>query len=172
MDHLPHDVSLFNQFHALIVYTGKTFCRKMPKCERLPAADAASGKDAPSEAQMSSPLHLTDYAGVIHLHSAYSFDGRAPIAEILAAANESGIDFLLLTDHGTLQARSDGWEGWHDGTLLIVGEEIAPRFNHLLAFQLPESIMPAEDPPDACPAGLSRPRPGRRRDRLHRPPGP
>ncbi len=36
MNHLPHDAPLFNQFHALIVYAGKTFCRKMPKCERCP----------------------------------------------------------------------------------------------------------------------------------------
>jgi hypothetical protein len=100
---------------------------------------------------MSSPLPLTDYTGVIHLHSAYSFDGRASVAEILAAASKSGVDFLLLTDHGTLQAKSDGWEGWHGGTLLIVGEEIAPRFNHLLAFQVPESIILANDPPECFP---------------------
>ena len=91
-------------------------------------------------------LPLTDYTGVIHFHSAYSFDGRAPVAEILAAANENGIDFLLLMDHGTPQARSDRREGWHGGTLLIVGEEIAPRFNHLLAFQRQESMMSVEDP--------------------------
>jgi endonuclease III related protein len=36
MTHLPHDPSLFNQFHALLVYTGKTFCRKSPKCTRCP----------------------------------------------------------------------------------------------------------------------------------------
>ncbi len=96
-------------------------------------------------------IGLTDYTGVIHLHSAYSFDGRAPVAEILTAANKRGIDFLILTDHGTLQARSDGWEGWHGGTLLIVGEEIAPRFNHLLAFQLPDSITSPEDPPGCLP---------------------
>jgi len=74
--------------------------------------------------------NLNDYAGIIHLHSAYSFDGRAPIAEIIGAAKRNEIDFLFLTDHSTLQARSDGWEGWHGRTLLIVGEEIAPRFNH------------------------------------------
>ncbi len=36
MTHLPHNVSLFNQFHALLVYTGKTFCRKTPKCAPCP----------------------------------------------------------------------------------------------------------------------------------------
>ncbi len=100
---------------------------------------------------MTSILNLTDHVGVIHLHSAYSFDGRAPVPEIIAAANKCDLDFLLLTDHGTLQARDDGWEGWHDGTLVIVGEEVAPRFNHLLAFGLEESIMPAADSPEAGP---------------------
>jgi hypothetical protein len=95
-------------------------------------------------------LPLTDYTGVIHRHSFYSFDGHVPVAEILAAAGKSDIDVLLLTDHGTLRARDNGWEGWHGGTLLIVGEEIAPRFNHF-AFQHPESIMTAEDPPDMRP---------------------
>ena len=36
MTHLPHNASLFNQFHALLVYTGKTFCRKIPKCIPCP----------------------------------------------------------------------------------------------------------------------------------------
>lgn len=36
MTHLPHDASLFNQFHALLVYTGKTYCRKIPKCIPCP----------------------------------------------------------------------------------------------------------------------------------------
>jgi hypothetical protein len=96
-------------------------------------------------------LNLKDHAGVIHLHSAYSFDGRTPVAEIIKAANKSGVDFLLLTDHSTLKARDDGFEGWHDGTLLIVGEEIAPRFNHYLAFQLQESVAIAGDPPKLPP---------------------
>ena len=100
---------------------------------------------------MSSPQTLTDYAGVIHFHSVYSFDGRTPVAEIIRAANKSGVDFLLLTDHSTLQARKDGFEGWHDGTLLIVGEEIAPRFNHYLAFQLEESVANAGDLPNMAP---------------------
>ena len=36
MTHLPHDAALFNQFHALIVNAGKTFCRKVPKCDPCP----------------------------------------------------------------------------------------------------------------------------------------
>lgn len=86
-----------------------------------------------------------DYTGVIHLHSAYSHDGRTPVPDILSAARASGIDFLMLTDHSTLQARHDGLEGWHDGILLIVGQEISPRFNHYIAFDIGIPILTPED---------------------------
>lgn len=101
------------------------------------------------EAQSAMPLQ--DYAGVIHLHSAYSFDGRTRVPAILDAAAKCGIDILLLTDHSTLGARMEGFEGWQGGTLLAVGEEIAPRFNHYLAFGLQEAIGCAEREPDLPP---------------------
>jgi len=36
MDNLPEDAHLFNEFHALIVRTGKEFCRKKPRCSQCP----------------------------------------------------------------------------------------------------------------------------------------
>jgi endonuclease-3 related protein len=36
MENLPSDVRLFNQFHALIVNTGKNYCGKSPNCEGCP----------------------------------------------------------------------------------------------------------------------------------------
>jgi len=44
MANLTPDAALFNQFHALLVQTGKTFCRKTPQCApcplgRLPRGD-------------------------------------------------------------------------------------------------------------------------------------
>ena len=96
-------------------------------------------------------MQLNDYTGVIHLHSAYSFDGRTPIAEIITVARQKRLDFLMLTDHSTTRARSEGYEGWHDGTLLVVGEEIAPRFNHYLAFGLGSPIDCAAREPDLSP---------------------
>jgi endonuclease-3 related protein len=44
MDHLPPDVSFFGQYHALIVNTGKTFCRKTPQCAGCPLAVFQVGK--------------------------------------------------------------------------------------------------------------------------------
>jgi endonuclease-3 related protein len=45
MTHLPHNASLFNQFHALLVHTGKTFCRKTPKCDVCPLRILITGYD-------------------------------------------------------------------------------------------------------------------------------
>lgn len=36
MDNLPEDTQLFNEFHALIVQTGKDYCRKKPVCNACP----------------------------------------------------------------------------------------------------------------------------------------
>ena len=36
MAHLPLEVSLFNEYHALLVRLGHTFCRPTPKCDECP----------------------------------------------------------------------------------------------------------------------------------------
>jgi len=36
MDHLPADTALYQEFHALLVHLGKTFCRPKPRCEACP----------------------------------------------------------------------------------------------------------------------------------------
>ncbi|MDA8124440.1 MAG: endonuclease III domain-containing protein [Deltaproteobacteria bacterium] len=36
MAHLPQEVALFNQYHALLVNLGKHFCRKTPRCGICP----------------------------------------------------------------------------------------------------------------------------------------
>jgi len=79
---------------------------------------------------------LYDYAGAIHVHSTLS-DGTGTVEEIVRDAQGAGLDFLLLTDHEHLDARALGYEGWHERLLLLVGEEVTPRFrNHYLAFNI------------------------------------
>ncbi|MBP7431671.1 MAG: endonuclease III domain-containing protein, partial [Candidatus Hydrogenedentes bacterium] len=34
--HLEPDLRLFREYHGLIVYTGKDFCRRTPKCDVCP----------------------------------------------------------------------------------------------------------------------------------------
>jgi len=36
MDHLPSNEKLFNEYHALFVYLGKTVCQKIPRCDICP----------------------------------------------------------------------------------------------------------------------------------------
>ena len=43
MDNLPHDAELFKEFHALIVKTGKDYCRKKPLCPDCPLEQVNRG---------------------------------------------------------------------------------------------------------------------------------
>lgn len=82
---------------------------------------------------------LHDLSCVIHVHSTYS-DGTASMEELIGSTASCGRDVLLLTDHDTLAARRDGWEGWHDKILVGVGVEVSPDRGHYLAFGLSEEI--------------------------------
>lgn len=70
---------------------------------------------------------LYEHTGVIHLCSAYSYDGRTPVPDILKTVWMNRLDFIMRTDHSDVQAREEGIKGWHGDTLLIVGQEIAPQ---------------------------------------------
>ncbi len=39
MENLPHDVALFNEYHALLVALGKSYCRTKPLCQNCSWAD-------------------------------------------------------------------------------------------------------------------------------------
>jgi PHP domain len=85
---------------------------------------------------------LVDVSCVVHVHSTYS-DGTTGVAEIVAAAAAAGADAVLLTDHDSLAARRDGWEGRRDGVCLLVGTEVSPKQGHYLAFGVDEEIAHA-----------------------------
>lgn len=36
MNNLDHDVKLFNEYHALLVYVGKHYCKSEPRCDQCP----------------------------------------------------------------------------------------------------------------------------------------
>jgi len=46
MQHLPHDESLFNEYHALFVRHGKDICRKHPRCQQCCLVSFCSVPDA------------------------------------------------------------------------------------------------------------------------------
>lgn len=84
---------------------------------------------------------MFDYAGSIHFHSSYSYDARVPLPDILKDAAGAGLHFAILTDHFSQDARANGFAGYHKDLLLIVGEEISPRYNHYVALGLTEPLV-------------------------------
>ncbi|MFQ6044334.1 MAG: PHP domain-containing protein [Candidatus Poribacteria bacterium] len=84
---------------------------------------------------------IYEYKGAIHIHSKYS-DGGCGIKGIVKEAQKAGLDYIILTDHESLQALKDGYEGWYDNVLLLVGEEITPRGGyHYLALGIETEII-------------------------------
>ena len=45
MNHLSLDERLFNEYHALFVYLGKTLCKKIPKCDICPLKRIAQSSE-------------------------------------------------------------------------------------------------------------------------------
>ncbi|HUO70345.1 MAG TPA: CehA/McbA family metallohydrolase [Solirubrobacteraceae bacterium] len=88
---------------------------------------------------MERAIGLFDVSCVVHVHSRYS-DGTATVPELLAVASEARADALLLTDHDSLQARRDGWEGEHSGVFLLIGTEVTSKQGHYLAFGVEDEI--------------------------------
>jgi hypothetical protein len=77
---------------------------------------------------------MHDLSCVVHLHSTHS-DGTGTVPEIARAAARARADVVLLTDHDTLAAKSNGEEGWYGDVLLLAGEEVSPlKRDHYLAF--------------------------------------
>ena len=92
---------------------------------------------------------LFHYSGIIHVHSTYS-DGQKSIPEIAAIADALKADFLLMSDHNTLQPKQDGLEGWYGNVLVGIGSELNDKDdkNHYLAFNIEKPVnhkVPASD---------------------------
>src|SRR5512133_3908343 len=83
-----------------------------------------------------------DVSCVVHVHSTFS-DGTATVDEIAADAAAAGADVVVLTDHDSLAARRDGWEGRRNGVVVLVGTEVSPRAGHYLAFGVDREIAHA-----------------------------
>ena len=84
---------------------------------------------------------MFEYVGAMHMHSVYS-DGSGEVLDIVKSASEVGLDYILLTDHNTLRALKEGYEGWHGNTLLLVGCELNDKQNknHYLAFGINQAF--------------------------------
>ena len=80
---------------------------------------------------------MVEYVGAIHMHSVFS-DGSGEVLQITKFAMETGLDFIILTDHNTIRALEEGYENWYGNTLCLVGTEINDKENknHYLALRI------------------------------------
>lgn len=85
---------------------------------------------------------LAEYTAVLHVHSAYSHDGRGSVEEIAEAARRTGVRVVFLTDHNTFAPLAEGKEGWYGDTLVLVGAEITTGSGYLLVLN-PRPDLPA-----------------------------
>lgn len=89
-------------------------------------------------------LEHYEYVGALHIHSRYS-DGTGTVERIIKAAVKAELDYIVITDHNTLQAMENGSEGWHGDLLVLVGEEIGKHGgDHYLAFGISKAIKPED----------------------------
>ncbi len=84
---------------------------------------------------------MFEYVGAVHMHSIYS-DGSGEVPDIAKFADEIGLDYIIITDHNTLRALKEGFEGWYNNTLVLVGCEINDKENknHYLAFGIEDAF--------------------------------
>ena len=78
-----------------------------------------------------------EYRGALHSHTTLS-DGTASIHEVASIADRLGLDFLVVTDHNTLEGRD--LEGRVGSCTILVGSEISTEDGHVLAFGTPETL--------------------------------
>ena len=88
--------------------------------------------ESPRPVSPFNPNLTSRYVGAIHVHSLYS-DGGGTVSTVVQAGQETGLDFIILTDHGTLQPRYDGYQKYYGDLLLLVGEEVNTSAGHLLS---------------------------------------
>ncbi|HEU4322400.1 MAG TPA: CehA/McbA family metallohydrolase [Roseiflexaceae bacterium] len=93
------------------------------------------------------------YSGALHMHTIFS-DGTGTIEEVAIAARAAGLEWIIVTDHDTLDGRF--YEGWHDNLLVIVDHEITPDRNHFLALDVDEVIDNTLSPQDYVDAVYER----------------
>ncbi|HUT03089.1 MAG TPA: CehA/McbA family metallohydrolase [bacterium] len=87
---------------------------------------------------------MFEYVGAVHIHSRYS-DGSGSLRQIVKAARRAGVEFIVISDHNNMSVRKEGSSGWHDGVLVLIGEEVSPYYNHYMAIGIKDEIAPNPD---------------------------
>lgn len=78
--------------------------------------------------------------GVVHVHTNRS-DGTGSVGDVMQAAADAGLQFVIVTDHGDA-TRTPDLPDYRDGVLYIDAVEISTADGHLVALGLPKAPYP------------------------------
>lgn len=93
-------------------------------------------------------------SGCFHMHTRYS-DGSGVVADLVEAAVEARLDYIVITDHMDLRAREA--QGRQGDLQVIVGYEHHDRHSHNHYLTLgTKAVLPEDLPPEALPGEVRR----------------
>jgi hypothetical protein len=83
--------------------------------------------------------------GAWHVHTTRS-DGRGTLDDVVRAAREAGLQFVVVADHNVLEL---GDAGWRDGVLVVPASEISAPYGHVVGLGLERELYKEERQKDA-----------------------
>lgn len=90
---------------------------------------------------------IFEYRGNLHIHSTYS-DGESTVSDIAAAAQKSGLDFIILNEHDYMtESLHLEEEGLYGDLIVLMGLEIGERYHHYLAYELKDMVRAGDSSP-------------------------
>ncbi|HEY6100232.1 MAG TPA: PHP domain-containing protein [Anaeromyxobacter sp.] len=78
--------------------------------------------------------------GAYHVHTARS-DGRGTLDDVVRAAKQAGLQFVVVTDHNLLALDE---QGYRDGVLVVEATEVSTAFGHVVALGVPRALTAQE----------------------------
>lgn len=116
--------------------------------DRPMTGQATARVGAPHESRFTNH-DLQEYVGCVRVHTFYG-EGTEKLPALIRAANEAGLDFLVVTDRNSLHYLGAGMEGWYGPTAVIVGEELAGEQGQCLALGIREDVSPKRHSVEDC----------------------
>ncbi|BDG08161.1 PHP domain-containing protein [Anaeromyxobacter paludicola] len=86
------------------------------------------------------PRPAGEVRGAYHVHTRKS-DGRGTLDEVVAAARQAGLQFVVISDHNVLAPEDAGWRG---GVLVIEASEVSSPYGHIVGLGLPRALTKEE----------------------------
>jgi len=89
----------------------------------------------------------SELCGAIHIHTRFS-DGSVDFAKLTAAAGAVGLDYVIVTDHMSLEGKKKHGEGYYGKVLVLIGYEHndSNDKNHYLAIGTDTVIQEQQSP--------------------------